>query len=220
MLVLHHLENSRSQRIAWALEALGKDYEVKTYQRTPDQTAPESLKRIHPLGHAPILQDGALTLAESGAILEYLAEEYDANGVLKPASKEARVDYRYWLHFAEGSLMSLLLMMLLFRKIPKQKMPFFVKPIAKTICEKVEASFISPRLRDALNLIEDHLSQNIWFAGEQPSAADIQMSFPLLALSQVSDLSDYPHIPKWIERVRKQPAYQRAANKVGEFKTF
>ncbi|MBM6551537.1 glutathione S-transferase [Marinomonas ostreistagni] len=222
MLVLHHLENSRSQRIAWALEALGVEYAIETYQRTPDKEAPATLKRVHPLGHAPILQDGELVLAESGAILEYLAEAYDEKQVLKPAAgdKEAIVNYRYWLHFAEGSFMSLLIIMMLFKNIPKQPMPFFVKPVAKGISSKVMEKFVDPRLKDMLSYIEDHLNQQHWFAGAQVSAADIQMSFPVLALSQSMDLAQYPAIERWLGQVRKEPAYQRAAAKVGEFKPF
>lgn len=220
MLVLHHLENSRSQRIAWALELLGLEYEVKTYLRNPDQTAPETLKRIHPLGHAPILQDGEHTIAESGAILEYLADEYDSNQKLKPLTKLERRDYQYWLHFAEGSFMPLLVMMLLFRKIPTQPMPFFVRPIAKAICNKVISNFVEPRLRDGLSLIEDHLRQKHWFAGEHLSGADMQMSFPLLALSSTISLEEYPHIERWLGNVRNDPAYQRAVVKVGEFQVF
>ena len=220
MLVLHHLENSRSQRIAWALEAIGVEYEVQTYLRTAEQTAPQSLKRIHPLGHAPVLQDGDIVLAESGAILEFLADQYDSKRLLKPEGKQAVIDYRYWLHFAEGSFMPLLLMLLLFRKIPQQKMPFFVKPIASSICKKVEASFIAPRLNDVINLVEDHLEEQKWFAGDQCSAADMQMSFPLLALKEVMNLSSYPNITRWITMIRSEPAYQSAANRVGEFQAF
>ncbi|SBS32218.1 Glutathione S-transferase GST-6.0 [Marinomonas aquimarina] len=220
MLLLHHLENSRSQRIAWALELLGLEYEVKTYLRTPEQMAPETLKRIHPLGHAPILEDDDVIIAESGAILEYLADEYDPNQKLKPLNKLERRDYQYWLHFAEGSFMPLLVMTLLFRKIPKQPMPFFVRPIAKAISGKVISGFIEPRLRDALNLIEDHLSEKHWFAGEHLSGADMQMSFPLLALTSTLALYDYPHIERWLSSVTKDPAYQRAVAKVGEFQSF
>lgn len=219
MLVLHHLENSRSQRIAWALEALGLEYAVETYQRTPDKEAPATLKRVHPLGHAPILVDGEITLAESGAILEYLAEVYDDKQVLKPESsdREAILRYRYWLHFAEGSFMSLLIIMMLFHNIPKQPMPFFVRPVAKAISDKVLKKFVDPRLKDMLSFIEDHLSQHHWFAGASVSGADIQMSFPIVALSQSMDLSNYPALCRWLAQVRKEPAYERATAKVGEF---
>lgn len=220
MLVLHHLENSRSQRIAWALEALNVDYEVKTYLRTPEQTAPETLKRIHPLGHAPVLQDGDITVAESGAILEFLCDEYDPERKLIPSEKSSLRDFRYWLHFAEGSFMPLLVMMLIFRKIPKQPMPFFVRPIARSISDKVVSSFIEPRLEDVLSLVEEHLKENVWFAGEKLSAADMQMSFPILALEAVMPLESYPNTQRWLTAVKKDPAYQRAADKVGEFKVF
>lgn len=220
MVVLHHLENSRSQRIAWALELLGVEYEVKTYLRTPEKMAPETLRRIHPLGHAPVLEDGEITIAESGAILEFLVDEYDPEKRLKPQTKAQRCAYHYWLHFAEGSFMPLLTMMLIFRKIAAQPMPFFVRPIAKSISNKVVSGFIEPRLRDVLSLIEDHLSQNHWFVGDKLSAADIQMSFPILAMNATMSLENYPHIERWVASVRKDPAYQRAVARVGEFQVF
>ena len=220
MLLLHHLENSRSQRIAWALEVLKLEYEVKVYQRTSGNTAPESLKRVHPLGHAPVLQNEELTIAESGAILEFLADEYDTSNQLRPVDKIALRKYRYWLHFAEGSFMPLLVMMLVFRKIPTQPMPFFVKPIAKSLCNKVIDSFIMPRLEDVLALVEKHLQANEWFAGEARSAADMQMSFPLLAMRSVSAMDQYPSIERWLQTIRKDSDYQRAVERVGEFKAF
>lgn len=220
MLLLHHLENSRSQRIAWALEVLKLEYEVKVYQRTSGNTAPESLKRVHSLGHAPVLQDEELTIAESGAILEFLADEYDTSNQLRPLDKIALRKYRYWLHFAEGSFMPLLVMMLVFRKIPTQPMPFFVKPIAKSLCNKVIDSFIMPRLEDVLALVEKHLQANEWFVGEARSGADMQMSFPLLAMRSVSAMDRYPSIERWLQTIRKDSYYQRAVERVGEFKAF
>ena len=220
MFVLHHLENSRSQRIAWALEHLCLPYEVKLYQRKADNTAPDSLKHVHPLGHAPILQMEEVTVAESGAILEFLADEYDAENKLKPEGKVALRKYRYWMHFAEGSFMPLLVMLLLFKKIPTQPMPFFIKPIAKAICNKVIDSFILPRLNDVLALIEKHLEVNHWFAGEKVSGADMQMSFPILAVNSVQTLEQFPAMASWLARVREQDSYQRAVGKVGEFSPF
>ncbi|TPE47510.1 glutathione S-transferase [Maribrevibacterium harenarium] len=221
MITLHHLENSRSQRIAWALEALELDYQIRHYQRVPETNeAPEELKAIHPLGKAPVLEDDGVIIAESAAILEYLVERYGHNSTLKPLSDVDLRDYRYWLHFAEGSLMPLLVMQLLFDKIPTQPMPFFVRPIAKGIGNAVKAGFIQPRLAPMVALMEQHLAKQPWFAGQHFTIADIQMSFPLLAMEQGKTLAKSPHIQAWLERVREQPSYQKAVAKVGEYRAF
>jgi glutathione S-transferase len=221
MITLHHLENSRSQRIAWALEALELDYQIRHYQRVPETNeAPEELKAIHPLGKAPILEDDGVIIAESGAILEYLVERYGHNTELKPLSETELRDYRYWLHFAEGSLMPLLVTRLLFDKIPTQPMPFFVRPIAKGIAKAVKSGFIAPRLTPMLTMMETHLNKQQWFAGEHFTIADIQMSFPVLAILQTDGLESYPQLSDWLKEVRQLPSYQIAASKVGEFRLF
>lgn len=220
MLVLHHLENSRSQRIAWAMELLDLAYEVKVYQRTADKVAPEALKAAHPLGHAPVLQHGDRMLAESGAILEYLLEAFDTEHRFAPQTQNERIQYRYWLHFAEGSLMPWLVMGLLFNKLPRQPMPFFVKPIAKGISSKVMTHFIHPRMSDALKFIDSHLAAHAWFAGDTFTMADVQMSFPLLALELQSSLGAYPNIQRWLALIKKDPSFQKANQRVGGLQPF
>ncbi|GAB3486195.1 glutathione S-transferase family protein [Marinomonas epiphytica] len=220
MIKVHHLENSRSQRILWLLEELRLDYEVLSYQRGENASAPESLKAIHPLGKSPILTDGELVVAESGAIIEYLLDAYDEESRLRPFIGQDLLDYRYWLHFAEGSLMPLLVMKLVLAKVPDNPMPFFIKPVARTLMAKIQAKFIMPRLTPQLAFIEERLQQKQWFAGSAFSAADIQMSFPLLAARSRLDLSAYPSITSYLNKLEELPSFQLAIEKGGEFRTL
>src|SRR6185295_8769679 len=147
MIVVHHLNNSRSQRILWLLEELGLEYDIKRYQRDPQtMLAPPELRKIHPLGKSPVITDGDLTLAESGAIIEYLVGRYGHGRLVPAADTPDRLRYTYWLHYAEGSLQPLLLMKLFFGRIEKGPMPFFVRPVAKAISRKVNDAFIAPNL--------------------------------------------------------------------------
>lgn len=223
MLIVHHLEKSRSHRILWLLEELGLPYRMVEHKRDPaTRLAPASLKQIHPLGKAPVVEDGGLVLAESAAILEYIAEIYGAQapaelGGLEPArGTEAHRLCRFWLHYAEGSLMNWLVMKLVFSTIPRQPMPFFVKPIARGLCDKVITKLIAPNLETATKFIDAHLATHTWFAGDAISLADFQMSFALEALfSRSAAASQAPHITAWLERVRARPAWQRAVEKGG-----
>ena len=214
MLTVHHLEKSRSQRILWLLEELGVEYEIAEYKRDPITfSGPESLKAIHPLGKSPVITDGDLTIAETGAIIEYLLDQYDPENRLRPTSGQALLDYRYWLHFGEGSLMPLLVMKLVLMKVPENPMPFFIKPIAKKLMEKIQENFIAPRLEPQLSFIESTLSDRTWFAGDALSGADIQMSFPLIAASGRVDLSQYPNIGRYLKQIEQQAAYQKIVDK-------
>ena len=216
MITVHHLENSRSQSILWLLEELEVDYKVVEYKRDPATSAgPESLKAIHPLGKSPVVTDGELVIAESGSIIEYLLDAYDTEHRLRPTSGQALLDYRYWLHFAEGSLMPLLVMKLVMMKVPTNPMPFFIKPVAKMISEKVQDKFIKPRIEPQLSFIEKTLGEHLWFSGDELSGADIQMSFPLKAASGRIDLTDFPNIGRFLKQVDNQPAYKRILSKGG-----
>lgn len=223
MIVVHHLNNSRSQRVLWLLEELGLPYEIKRYERDgKTMLAPASLKAIHPLGKSPVITDGDLTVAESGAIVEYLVERY-GNGRLSPAAgTPAYLRYRYWLHYSEGSLMSPLLLKLVFDKIEATPMPFFVKPIAKAISEKTKSSFITPQLQAHLNYLEAELGRaggkDKWFVGDDFSAADVQLSFPLEAASARGGLNaSRPHLMSFLNRIHARPAYQQALKRGGEY---
>ncbi|MEQ9900571.1 glutathione S-transferase [Pectobacterium punjabense] len=210
MIRVHHLEKSRSTRVTWLLEELGVDYEIVRYTRDPKTfSAPAALKQVHPLGKSPVITDGELTVAESGAIVEYLIETY-GNGKLRPQSGQALLDYRFWLHFAEGSLMPLLVMRLVLAKTESAPMPFFIRPIARKIVQSIEQAFIVPRLTTQLQFIEQHLSKQDWFSGESFSGADIQMAVPLVLAKTRLDFSRYPHIKQYIERIENQPSFQQA----------
>jgi glutathione S-transferase len=223
MITVHHLETSRSQRVLWLLEELGVPYELKVYKRDPKtRLAPASLKAVHPLGKSPVITDGTETIAESGAILEYLVEQYGHLGkadLTRLQPKAGTPEYRqsrFWMHYAEGSLMNWLVMKLVFTTIPTQPMPFFVKPIARTLCEKVQAKLIDPNVKTALAFMEEHLSRHAWFCGADLSIADLQMSFAVEAvLARGADASQYPHIAAYKQKMTNRPAYQRAVTKGG-----
>ena len=216
MIHVHHLEKSRSHRILWLLEALELDYELVIYQRDDKtQQAPDSLKKIHPLGKSPVITDGNLTVAESGAIIDYLLQRY-GQGRCQPSSDDLRawVDYRYWLHYAEGSLMPLLVMQLVFSQVPKQS-PWLIKPLAKGISDTVSKRFLAPQMKQHLTFINQHLSANGNFAGPWPSGADIQMSFPLQAVAAVQSLEQYSAIAAFVSRVEQDSAWQRVVARAG-----
>jgi len=219
MITVHHLNNSRSQRVLWLLEELELPYEIRHYQRDPKTLlAPPALRAIHPLGKSPVLTDGDLTLAESGAILEYLVERYAAGRLIPPPGSPERLRYRYWMHFAEGSAMPPLVLKLVFDRIETAPMPFFVRPIARGIANNVRRSFIEPQLRAQLDFMEGELGRSTWFAGAEFTAADIQMSFPLEAAAARAGLdATRPRLMGALGRMHARAAYQRALQKGGPF---
>lgn len=215
MITVHHLNNSRSFRILWFLEELGIDYEIKYYQRDPKtQLAPPELKQIHPLGKSPVITDGDLVLAESAAILEYLAFTYSAKKWMPQLGTKQGLRCNYWMHYAEGSLMPPLLLKYIFIRIEESPFPFFIRPIIKKICSKVNAGFINPQLQNHRHYVETELSQYPYFAGEEFTIADIQMSYPIETFKSRIGLDDsFMHILDWIEQIHARPAYQRALKK-------
>ena len=220
MITVHHLNNSRSQRVLWLLEELGVPYEIRKYERDPrTMLAPPSLRDIHPLGKSPVISDGDITVAESGAILEYLVERYDDDGRLAPAvGTPERLRWRYWMHFAEGSAMPPLLIKLICEKVARSPMPFFARPIARAISAKVQAMMVEPNLKRQLDFMESELSQHKWFAGSEFSAADIQMSFPLEAAAQRAGLdASRPKLMGFLKRIHARPAYKRALQRGGPY---
>jgi glutathione S-transferase len=219
MLTVHHLNNSRSQRVLWMLEELGVEYDIKRYQRDPKtMLAPPELRAVHPLGKSPVITDGDMTLAESGAILEYLVERYGSGRFSPPhGTSPARVRYDYWMHYAEGSAMPPLLLKLVAIRIGLAKMPFFVKPIARRIGETLQATFIDPQLKLHFGYVDDELAKWPWFAGETFSAADIQMSFPLETGTQRAAADTLPHIRTFLGRIHARPAYKRALERGGQY---
>lgn len=219
MITVHHLNNSRSQRILWLLEELGLEYEIKKYQRDPKtMLAPPELKAVHPLGKSPVITDDGTVVAESGAIVEYLVERY-GNGRLVPAAgTPEKLKYTYFLHFAEGSAMSPLLMKLVFDRIENGPMPFFVKPVARGIARKVKEGFVNPNIQAQLDYLESELASRPWFAGNEFSAADIQMSFALEAAASRGGLgAQYPQLSGFLQRIHARPAYGRALERGGKY---
>lgn len=219
MLTVHHLNNSRSQRVLWLLEELGLPYEVKRYQRDrKTMLAPPELKAVHPLGKSPVITDGDATLAESGAIVEYLIERY-GNGRLAPRrGTPEHLRYTYWLHYAEGSAMPPLLLKLVFDRIGSAPMPFFAKPIVRTIVDKAMKGFVGPQLKTHLDFMETELGKSEWFAGGEFTAADIQMSFPAEAAASRAGLdASRPRLWAWLQRIHARPAYQRALEVGGPY---
>jgi len=221
MIIVHYLENSRAHRMLWLLEEMALPYEIRHYKRASDMRAPESLKAVHPLGKSPVIEDNGRIIAESGAIIEYLLDTYgEAHGgeVLRPApGTDERLRFTYWLHYAEGTAMPLLLMKLVFAKIPRQ-MPFFLKPVASMISKGVAGKLINPQLDENLKFWNDELKKGGWFAGSSFSAADIIMSFPVeAAMSRVEYDGDKSAIRAYLDRIRARPAYQAALERGGAY---
>jgi glutathione S-transferase len=220
MITVHHLNNSRSQRVLWLLEELELPYEIVHYQRDPkSMLAPATLRAVHPLGKSPVVTtDDGLVLAESGAIIETVIERL-GNGRLAPASGTPEaLRFRYWMHYAEGSAMPPLLLKLIFDQIEKARMPFFARPVARAIAAKAKAGFITPNIASHLNFMEAELGKSQWFAGDAFSGADIQMSFPVEAAAARGGLNaSRPLLMAYLERIHARPAYQRALERGGPY---
>ena len=217
MLTLHHLDHSRSQRVLWLLEELELPYEIKLYTRDRQtMLGPAELKKVHPLGKSPVITDGDLTLAESAAILEYLLERYGSGRLAPPVGSPEHLRFRYWMHYAEGSAMPPLLLKLVFDRVANGPMPFFVRPVARAIANGANKAFIGPQLKLHLDYMESELGKSLWFAGDEFSAADIQMSFPLEAAQSRAGLdASRPRLSAFLQRIRERPAYQRAIARGG-----
>lgn len=217
MIVVHHLENSRSQRILWLLEELGLEYEVKRYGRDKTTSlAPLELKKIHPLGKSPVITDDGTVVAETGAIIEYIIDRHGGGRLIPPANSPERLRYTYWMHAAEGSVMPLLVMTLIFNRV-ETGVPWFIRPIAKGISGQVRSAYLGPNLNANLSHMEAELTKSTWFAGEELTAADIMMSFPVEAAA-VRTLGDgYPKLHAFLERIHARPAYKKALERGGPY---
>lgn len=214
MIIVHHLNNSRSQRILWLLEELGLEYEIKRYERNKvTMLAPQELKTIHPLGKSPVITDEDLVIAESGAIIDYLVNKY-GNGRLKPTSEKDLLKYNYWLHYAEGSAMTPLLLNLIFNRIESTS-PFIIKPIAKAISSQVKKLFINPNIKTHFDFMEAEIKSGTWFAGSDFTAADIQMSFPIEAAESRQVLKNRPNLIAFLSKIHSRPAYKKALERGG-----
>lgn len=218
MIIVHHLNNSRSQRVLWLLEELDIPYEVKRYERNrKTMLAPPELLAVHPLGKSPVITDGAVTVAESGAIFEYILERY-GNGRLQPQpGTPERLRYNYWMHYAEGSLMPLLVMKLILSRV-EPGTPFLLRPLARAIVGGVYKGFLDPNLKTHLDYVNNELGKHAWFTGETFSAADIQMSFDCEAAASRGGPVTRAHIAAFLDKIHARPAYARALKSGGPFK--
>ena len=217
MIVVHHLEDSRSQRILWLLEELGQPYEVRRYARDVEtRLAPPELLAVHPLGKSPVITNDGRVVAETGAIVEYLVDRY-GGGRLKPAQgTDEQLAYTYWLHFAEGSAMPPATMKLVFDMLPARA-PFLVRPIAKMLGQAVDARYLAPTMARQAAFIEETLGRTPWFGGAAFTAADVMMSFPLEAMETRSGLKSFPRIAAWLTTIHARPAYRRALEQGGPY---
>jgi glutathione S-transferase len=216
MITVHHLNNSRSQRIIWLLEELGLDYEVKRYERQPTQLAPESLKSVHPLGKSPVITDDGKVIAESGAIVDYLIETYGNGRLMPPAGSPECLRYSYWTHYAEGSAMPPLVMKLIFAQIPKSpQMPFFLRPVARAMFGGITKSYLDPQIAAHVATWASELEKSPYFAGEALTGADVMMSFPLEAVAASQSLP--PVLASYLVRIHDRPEYQRALARGGPY---
>jgi glutathione S-transferase len=206
MIVVHHLNNSRSQRVLWLLEELGIEYDIKFYERDPKtMLAPPSLLWVHPLGKSPVITDGEQTVAESGAIIEYIVSRYGNGRLIPPSDTPERLRYTYWLHYAEGSAMPPLVMNLIFNRFGAGD-------------SRANDAFIAPQIKLHFDYVEGELAKSTWFAGSEFTAGDIQMSFPLELIAMQAELiSNRPHIKEFIERIHARPAYKRALERGNKY---
>lgn len=216
MITVHHLNNSRSQRVLWLLEELGVAYEVKRYERTKSLQAPDEMKKVHPLGKSPILTDGDTTIAETGAIVEYVLAGYGQGRLMPP---EGTADYwqaRHFLHYAEGSAMPPLFLMLVLSMIP-ERAPFFARPVLKASMQKVDEMLVKPQIQLHMDHWENALGVTGWFAGPQMTAADVMMSFPVEAAATRIGYEQRPRLRDFLQRVHERPAYKRGLKRGGPY---
>jgi glutathione S-transferase len=213
MITVHHLNNS------WLLEELGVVYEVKRYERdAKTMLAPPALLAVHPLGKSPVIVDGPVTVAESGAIVEYLIDRYGGGRLIPPAGTPERLRYTYWLHYAEGSAMPPLLLKLVFDRVANGPAPWPISAVARRIASTVQDSFIGPQLKRHLDYMEAELAAHTWFAGEEFTAADVQLSFPLEAAASRAGLNaSRPHLMTFLDRIHARDAYKRALERGGPY---
>jgi len=217
MITVHHLENSRSQRVLWLLEELGVPYQVKRYERDPvTMQAPRALRDVHPIGKSPVITDDGAVIAETGAIVEYLVEKYGKGKLAPKAGAPDRLAWTYWLHYAEGSAMPPFLLQLVFLRMPKSA-PALIRPIAAAIAKRAQAGFIDPQIKSHLAFWETTLEKSAWFAGKAFTAADIMMSFPLEVAAARFGIAGYPKVAAFLAAIHARPAYQRALERGGPY---
>ena len=199
MITIYHLDTSRSERIVWLMEELGLEYELELFQRNDNGSAPDALRKIHALGKAPVIRDGNTVLAESGAIVDYIVHRYAGDRLAVAPAAHDYARYIYWFHFAEGSLMSLLILALVIGRVPEAN----ASPVRTRVLE---------RMKQTLAFIDSELAQATYFAGATFSAADVMMTFPFTTMRHFLkyDLAPYANILAYLQRIESRPAYQKA----------
>ena len=204
MITIHHLSSSRSERIVWVMEELGLEYELDRFRREPTGAAPDALKAIHALGRAPVIHDGERVLAESGAIVDYLVHRYGGGRLTVGPDAPGYARYLYWLHFAEGSLMSLMLIALVLSRVPEAS----ESPVRKRVLA---------RMQHMLSFVDSELGEGPWFAGAEFTAADVMMTFPFTTMRRFLDydLAPYGNILAYLKRIEARPAYRKAMTLAG-----
>lgn len=219
MIIVHHLENSRSQRVLWLLEELGVPYEVKRYERDKKTNlAPKALLKVHPLGKSPVIEDDGAVIAETGAIIEHLVESHGKGLLAPPQGTPERRRYKYWLHAAEGSYMPPLVMELFLNRMETAPMPFFARPIAKKLTKAVRDGYLTHTTKALFDYLDTELSKDRWLAGAEFTAADIIMSFPAEAsLQRIDAAKSAKNLKSYVERLHARPAYRRALDKGGPY---
>jgi glutathione S-transferase len=217
MITVHHLSNSRSQRVLWLLEELGVPYEVKRYERNATtRLAPPELRAVHPLGKSPVITDDGRAIAETGAIVDYLIERHGGGRLIPLAGTEERLRYGYWLHFAEGSAMPPLVMTLVLQGMVKA-VPLLLRPLARRMADGVRDRYLNPTMAAQLDFMQAELERDTWFAGQEFTAADVMMSFPVEAAASRTGLGGRAKLTNWLDRIHARAAYKKALARGGPY---
>jgi len=219
MIIVHHLENSRSQRVLWLLEELGLPYQVKRYERDKKTNlAPKDLLKVHPLGKSPVIEDNGAIIAETGAIIEHIVDNYGQGRLVPPRGGDDYRRYKYWIHAAEGSYMPPLVLALFLNRMETAKMPFFAKPIARKLTQGVRDAYLTHTTKALFDYLDAEIARGEWLAGKEFSAADIIMSFPAEASLQRADAAkSAKNLKSYVDRLHARPAYKRALEKGGPY---
>lgn len=215
MFTLHHLKESRSQRIIWLFELLELDYDIKVYKRDPKTSlAPKSLASIHPLGTSPLLTHNNKAIAETGAICEYIVQQSGDMELLPERSHKDYVDIQFWSHYAEGSFLPPFITAMVLNKGKEKASPFFIKFVVAKFVDAVMNAYFSKAIARNLRFVEQHLAGRTWFVGDSPTLADVQMSFPLVAIGKAGRLKGLPNCESYVQRLNVLPSYKSAMLKM------
>lgn len=215
MFTLHHLNSSRSQRIVWLLELLQLDYEIKVYHRdATTNLAPASLKAIHPLGTAPILTHNGKSIAETGAICEYIVNEAKDTNLIPSKDSEHYIDVQFWSHYSEGSFLPPLVTAMVLNKGKEKASPFFIKFVVGKFVDAVMNAYFGMAIKRNTEFVEKHLAGKEWLVGDSPTIADVQMSFPIEAMEKSGRLVSCPNLLAYVKRFQSDPSYKVAMEKM------